>query len=135
MACLLVNSSTYQLFNLLTPPNSAPALLEIECAELATQAVLAVAVVLAQLYEGLAIGSMGGLDAGALPAAGYVVALGGQLLEQGEGALGQVFVHALAATGKEQGRHGVDEQQVERGGWQGFVALATFLAQGVMGAQ
>ena len=50
-------------------------MLEIECAELATQAVLAVAVVLAQLYEGLAVGSMGGLDAGALPAAGYVVAL------------------------------------------------------------
>lgn len=51
---------------------------QIGCAEAATQAVFAVAVMLAQTDEGLAVGGMFHGNAGALPAAGNVVTFGGR---------------------------------------------------------
>ena len=100
--------------------------------EAAAEAILAVAVGGAELDEGLAVGSRRHTDAGALPAACDVVAFGVHALENVEGPFGHVLIHLLAAIGEEQGRSGVDEQEVERRLLQRFRRASARAAEGVV---
>ena len=79
-------------------------------AKAAAQTVFSFAVVLSQLNQGLAVGSVFNRNAGALPTTRDVVPLRGYLLQDAKSALRKVFVHEVTTIGKKQGGNGVDEQ-------------------------
>ena len=103
-------------------------------AKAAAQTVFSFAVVLSQLNQGLAVGSVFNRNAGTLPTARDVVPLRGYLLQDAKSALRKVFVHEVTPIGKKQGGNGVDEQQVQRGLPKGFLDTPTLHAESVVRA-
>ena len=90
--------------------------LQVFVSDAAIQALLAVAVVLLQLDEGLTVAGVGRGEPALGPEADDVVVLGLQFLEEAAGSGTECFVVLVLAVSIEKGDDGVDEEQVECGG-------------------
>ena len=94
---------------------------------------LPVAVFLLQLYERLAIPGVLYRQAAFLPHPYYVVVFSFQLLQKVEGAVAVFLLAPVPAVGKEDGNHGVDDEQIERERGEMLLVTDARVAEGIMG--
>ena len=105
---------------------------QILIADSASEAVLAVAIHLFELNKRLRVARAFHVEAAVLPHPYDVIVLRFQLVEEVEGPLAELLVALVAAVSKEDGYHGVDEEQLERRGREPFLLFFARMTEGVV---
>ena len=108
-------------------------LAEIFIAYVATEAVLAVTVDFLELYQGLGVSGIGGIESSLVPHPHHTVLLGLQLLKETEAAGTYLLVSLVPAIGKEHGDDSIDDDHMERLAGERLCRLTAGLAKIVMG--